>query len=152
MIHYSLRCEHGHGFEGWFRDAAAFEEQARRGLLECPHCASTKVERALMAPAVASRKEAARPAKPSTPAHPPAKATAGVMPAELRAALQRLRAEVEKSCDYVGGEFADEARRMHAGDSERRGIYGETSREEAEALAEEGINVTRIPWLPRSDS
>lgn len=151
MIHYALRCEHGHGFDGWFKDAASFEKQARRGLLECPNCASTKVDRALMAPAVASRKEAVQPPQPPAKPQPAAKAAGGPMPAELRAALQRLRAEVEKNCDYVGGEFADEARRMHAGDSDRRGIYGEATAEEAAALAEDGIDITRIPWVPRSD-
>lgn len=152
MIHYALRCEHGHGFDGWFRDAASFGKQARRGLLECPNCGSTKVDRALMAPAVASRKEVAtQPATPARPPKPATKAAAGAMPAELRAVLQRLRAEVEKSCDYVGAEFADEARKMHAGESDRRGIYGEATAEEAAGLAEDGIDVTRIPWVPRSD-
>ena len=69
----------------------------------------------------------------------------------MRALLQRLRAEVERNCDYVGGEFAQEARRIHSGESEKRGIYGETSPEEAEALADEGIEIGRIPWLPRAD-
>jgi hypothetical protein len=77
---------------------------------------------------------------------------AGPVPAELRAMLQRLRAEVEKSCDYVGGEFAEEARRMHRGESERRGIFGEASDAEAEALRDEGIEVSRIPWVPPSDA
>ncbi len=74
------------------------------------------------------------------------------MPAELRAMLQRLRSEVEKSCDYVGGDFAEEARRMHRGESERRGIFGEASDAEAEALRDEGIEVSRIPWVPPSDA
>jgi hypothetical protein len=65
--------------------------------------------------------------------------------------LQRLRAEVEKTCDYVGAGFADEARRIHRGESQRRGIYGETEPSEAEALAEEGIEIARIPWVPRAD-
>jgi len=154
MIHYALRCDSGHDFDGWFKDSAAFDKQAKRGLLECPHCASTKVERALMAPQVASRKEAVN---PPAPAKPPAAAKAvsnspGPMPAEMRALLQRMRAEIEKNCDYVGADFADEARKIHAGESERRGIYGEATAEEAEALSEDGIQVARIPWLPRSDA
>jgi len=74
------------------------------------------------------------------------------MPAQLRAKLQRLRAEVERNCDYVGSDFAEEARRMHRGDSDRRGIFGEASDSEAEALKEEGIDVARIPWVPPSDA
>jgi hypothetical protein len=73
------------------------------------------------------------------------------MPAQLRAILQKLRAEVEKTCDYVGNEFADEARRMHRGDAEPRAIFGEASDTEAEALRDEGIEVGRIPWVPRAD-
>ena len=74
------------------------------------------------------------------------------IPDHVRALLQRLRAEVEKNCDYVGGEFAGEARRIHNGESEARGIYGETTPEQAEKLSEEGIEVAAIPWLPRADS
>jgi hypothetical protein len=73
------------------------------------------------------------------------------LPDHMRAMLQRLRAEVEKNCDYVGEQFADEARRIHRGESDVRGIYGETTPEQAEALADEGIEVNRIPWVPRAD-
>jgi hypothetical protein len=74
------------------------------------------------------------------------------MPAELRALLARLRAEVERTCDYVGRDFAEEARKMHRGESDRRGIYGETSPEEAEALREEGVEFASLPWVPPSDA
>jgi len=74
------------------------------------------------------------------------------MPAQLRAMLQRLRAEIERNCDYVGRDFAEEARRIHRGEAERRGIFGEATESEAEALREEGIEVARIPWVPRSDA
>jgi hypothetical protein len=73
------------------------------------------------------------------------------MPDHVRAMLQRVRAEVERNCDYVGGQFADEARRIHRGESDRRGIYGEASPADAEALADEGIEISRIPWVPRAD-
>ena len=75
-----------------------------------------------------------------------------VLPDKVRAVLQRLRAEVERNCSYVGQDFADEARRIHRGEAESRGIYGESTPEQAEALAEDGIEVARIPWLPRADS
>jgi hypothetical protein len=161
MIHYQLRCRQQHEFDGWFKDSASFDAQAQRGLLECPVCADVHIERALMAPAV-PRKKDVRAAEP--PAEAPAAqqapdalpgapmtVTEGTMPDRMRAALQRLRAEVEKNCDYVGDAFADEARRIHRGESQRRGIYGETTPEQAETLQDEGIAVARIPWVPRAD-
>ena len=153
MIHYDLRCSQDHAFDGWFKDSAAFDRVARRGLLECPHCGDTKVERALMRPAVPKKAKVALPVPPppQPPALPASAIGGGPMPAQMRAMLQRMRAEVEKHCDYVGGEFAEEARKMHRGESGKRGIYGETSAEEAEALAEEGIEVSRIPWVPRAE-
>lgn len=87
---------------------------------------------------------------PAVPAKRAASKTA-LMPDELRAKLQRLRSEIEQNCDDVGAGFADEARRIHSGDAKARGIYGETTPAEAEALAEDGIEVARIPWVPRSD-
>lgn len=153
MIHYQLRCGQNHEFDGWFKDSTTFERQAKRGLVECPICGDTKVTRALMAPAVTTR-EAAPPPPPPVPAKVAAvapQAPNGPIPAQLVAMLQRMRAEVEKNCDYVGPEFADEARRMHRGESDKRGIYGETTKDEAEALADEGIEISSIPWVPRAD-
>ena len=152
MIHYDLHCSHDHAFDGWFKDSASFERLAKRGLVECPHCGDVKVERALMRPAVAKGGSPRVPV-PSSPAPPPTPAAVagGPMPAQIRAMLQRMRAEVEKHCDYVGSEFAEEARKMHRGESDKRGIYGETSPEQAEALADEGIEFSRVPWVPRAD-
>lgn len=158
MIHYQLRCSQAHEFDGWFKDSTAFEKQAKRGLLQCPECGDTQVARALMTPAVpkkgrTEKTEIAVP--PSVPPTPPPGApqpvAGGAMPDHVRATLQRMRAEVEKNCDYVGPGFADEARKIHRGESEKRGIYGEASSDEAEALADEGIQVSRIPWVPRAD-
>ena len=163
MIHYKLRCAAAHEFEGWFQDSAGFDKLAQAGLVECTVCGSTQVERALMAPAVvSSRKKAKPPAPPAPPSDaaapeaPPPSPTgpqmaAGPIPAQLVAMLQRLRTEVEKSCDYVGKDFAEEARKIHNGEAEARGIYGEASDAEAEALAEDGIDVARLPWVPRAD-
>jgi hypothetical protein len=155
MIHYQLRCAQDHEFDSWFKDSASFERQAKRGLVECPTCGDTKVARALMAPAV-PRKSNTLPEPAPTPP-PPApvaagrKGAKGPMPAQVVAMLQRLRTEVEQNCDYVGPEFAEEARKIHRGESDARGIYGETTKEEAESLAEEGIEVASIPWVPRAD-
>ena len=155
MIHYELRCSQAHSFDGWFKDSKTFEKQAEMGLIECPECGGTKVERALMAPAVSKREAspvvAPEPQAEVLPPAAPDKATIARMPAQMLALLQKMRAEVEKSCDYVGLSFAEEARKMHRGESESRPIYGETSQEQAESLADEGIEVAKIPWVPRAD-
>src|SRR6476619_5417915 len=140
MIHYDLRCSQDHAFDGWYKDSTAFDRLAKRGLLECPHCGDGKIERALMRPAVAKRESLPAPIpQPQVPAPQAAAVTGGPMPAQMRAMLQKMRAEVEKNCDYVGPQFAEEARKIHRGESDKRGIYGETSPEQAEALSEEGI-------------
>lgn len=158
MIHYQLQCGQAHGFDGWFKDSASFEKQAKLGLIECPECGGTDVDRALMAPAL-GRRDASLPV-PVEASEEPARAVAapvagpekvGRLPAQMLAALQRMRAEVERNCDYVGPEFADQARAMHRGEVEAKGIYGETTEEQAESLAEEGIAVAKIPWVPRAD-
>lgn len=154
MIHYQLRCSHRHEFDGWFKDSLGFEKQADRGLVACPECGDTDVTRALMAPALPRKGERIVP--PQLPAEAPApvapvKAAAGPVPAQMIAMLQRMRAEVERNCDYVGEQFAAEARKIHRGKSDKRSIYGESTPEQAEALAEEGIDVSQIPWVPRAD-
>lgn len=155
MIHYDLRCSEGHDFDGWYKDSAAFDRLSKRHMLECPHCGDTKVQRALMRPAVAKGQSLPLPAPQAAPqpqqSAPQEAVAAGPMPAQMRAMLQKMRAEVEKNCDYVGPQFAEEARKMHRGESDKRGIYGETSPEQAESLAEEGIEFNRIPWVPRAD-
>ncbi|MFC3125930.1 DUF1178 family protein [Pseudoroseomonas globiformis] len=153
MIHYHLLCEQDHQFDGWYKDSAAFDKLVKAGLVDCPVCSSSKVRRALMSPAIGKGRDNASPEPPpnragSDTAQPLA---AGPMPAQMVALLQKMRAEVEKSCDYVGNSFADEARRMHRGEREPRGIYGEASDSDAEALKDEGIDVARLPWVPRAD-
>jgi hypothetical protein len=153
MIHYQVCCSQGHEFDGWFKDSAAFDRQAKRGLIECPVCADTRVTRALMAPALSKRSMAVVPVE--TPAPPAAEApkpvAGGRMPAHLRVMLQQMRSEIERHCDYVGPQFAEEARKIHRGESEKRGIYGEATSEEAAALAEDGIEVANVPWVPLAD-
>lgn len=154
MIHYQLRCGQGHEFDGWYKDSAAFETLARARLLECPHCGDQGVVRALMAPAVATDRRpeppAPAPAPVASPPQPPG-AVGGKMPDQVRAMLQRLRSEVERNCDYVGPRFAEEALRIHRGEADARGIYGETSPEQAEELAEEGVKFSRVPWVGPAD-
>jgi len=156
MIHYNLRCAKGHAFESWFQSSAAYETQEKRKLVSCPVCGSAKVERAIMAPQIVSKKgresaEAApAPATTTTEVTAPAASTPLLMAQEreLRAKLKELREHIVKNADNVGERFPNEARKMHYGDIEHRPIYGEASPEEARALIDEGVEVTPLPVLP----
>ena len=153
MIHYNLRCERGHAFESWFQSSSAYEAQEKRKLVNCPTCGSAKVERAIMAPQIVSKK-----GRDSAVAAPTAAAPEVVPPAstpllmaqerELRAKLKELREHIVKNADNVGERFPAEARKMHYGDIEHRPIYGEASADEARALIDEGVEVTPLPVLP----
>ena len=152
MIRYSLRCEAGHAFESWFQSSSAYEQQEKRKLVNCPACGSAKVERAIMAPQIVSKKgrESAAPA-PAASTDVTAPASTPLMMAqerELRAKLKELRDHIVKNADNVGERFPDEARKMHYGDIEHRPIYGEASPDEARALIEEGVEVSPLPVLP----
>ena len=157
MIHYQLRCDDGHEFEGWFRNSASFESQAESGLLSCPRCGITGIGRGLMAPAVRTRRAAlpaaaAAPGPPSPPAVvDPSARQVQPIPDEMRAMLQKLRSEVERQCDNMGDRFADEAIRMSRGEVATRGIYGNATETDRDALADEGIEITQIPWLNPAD-
>lgn len=158
MILYRLRCSKGHEFESWFKDSRTYERQERKSLVGCAVCGDAKVTRAPMAPRLSKRGKSApvEVTAGAAPAPVPAEqqqmaALAQKMPRELREALLKVRAEVEKNCEHVGDRFAEEARKIHYGESDRRGIYGQTSEEEATALAEEGIEFGRLPWIPRGN-
>ncbi len=144
MIHYKLRCDGGHDFEGWFKGSVSFEDQARRGLLSCPHCGTIGVERALMAPALRTRPVRGAGGQAGPPAAPAGRVQ---IPDAARALLQRMRLEVERNCDDMGDRFAEEAIRMHRGEVASRGIYGNASDDDREALADEGVAIASIPWL-----
>ncbi|MCW2247168.1 hypothetical protein M2352_002759 [Azospirillum fermentarium] len=169
MILYQLKCPSDHRFEAWFRDSATYDAQAAAGLLTCPVCGDARIGKAPMAPRIAKSHRSKSETPPSVPEreNPGAGVPAVAAPAppsapvdERMAAFQRevmrhlgeVRHAVEKSCDYVGDRFAEEARKIHYGETDARGIYGETTREEAEALQEEGVTFHRIPWLPRTNS
>lgn len=136
MICYSLRCAAGHEFEAWFRSSAAFEEQRSAARVRCAVCGRAEVEKAPMAPSVKAGRAAPDLARPASPAE---------------ALLAEMRRHIERTSDYVGPDFAAEARRIHTGEAEKRSIWGETSRAEARALKDEGIPVTPIPWMRRGD-
>ncbi|PSC05858.1 DUF1178 domain-containing protein [Alsobacter soli] len=156
MIRYALACDAGHAFESWFRDSASFDAQAAQGFVTCPQCGSAKVAKQIMAPSVArtDRPPAPEPEHASTPeaAAPAAEAPAPVAllsdrDRAFRALLVAMREHVKANSEHVGRRFAEEARRMHEGVSEFRSIYGEATPEEAQALAEEGIEAHAMPWF-----
>ena len=157
MIRYALVCEKGHAFESWFADSAAYDRQAKRGLVSCPQCGSIKVEKAIMAPRLGNSKKGKAAEAPAVeapvPEAPTAEATAPVAMVspqehEFRAKLKELRDHLVKNADHVGPKFPEEARKMHYGETEHRSIYGEASPEEAKELVEEGIEVHPLPVLP----
>ena len=129
MIAYALHCHKGHEFDGWFRDSTMFDEQARSGHLRCPSCNSVRIEKAIMAPAVNGTKKN------------PATANA----AQVRQFATGLRKYVQENADYVGPNFAEEARKIHYGETAERHIYGEATAEEAHELIEEGLDVAPLP-------
>ena len=143
-----LRCSHGHGFEGWFASNEAFETQLAAGLVECPVCADTRIVKLLSAPRLnlGNAKPPAEAAAASSSASP-APATKAQAPAEQSPQARWMRAvrEVLAKTEDVGDRFADEARRMHYGEAEERGIRGQATREQTEALLEEGIPVMALP-------
>lgn len=143
MIRYSLRCDQGHEFEGWFRSARAFDAQIAAGQVSCGFCGSVQVEKALMAPSV-PRKASAGSAPPATEPRPEPRPEA-----QMVEAIARLRAHVEANSDYVGTSFSTEARAMHEGRSPARAIHGEARADEARALIEDGIPVAPLPFRPR---
>lgn len=139
MIRYNLNCSAGHSFDSWFSDSGAYDKQVRRKLITCPQCGSTKVEKAIMAPRIASA------------ASDRASDDVALMSAEdaqMRTELQALRERVTKTSKNVGKRFAEEARKMHYGEMAHRSIYGTASLDEARGLAEEGIAFQALPNLP----
>jgi hypothetical protein len=128
MIRYDLRCENGDGFEAWFRNSADYDDQSAKALVTCPHCGSTAVEKAVMAPAVLRGRSREREAR--------------AMMMEFAA---KARDHIARNYDYVGDSFVDEARAMHDGEAEHRPIWGEAKPDDARALIEEGAPVAPLP-------
>ncbi len=139
MILFDLKCANEHVFEAWFKDNEAFDSQLEASEVVCPVCGDSGVEKALMAPRIGKGDRAL--------------AKKAVEHAKRYAAFaSEVRRHVEDNCDYVGPDFAEEARKIHYGETESRGIYGEASDDDAKALNEEGVEVQRIPWAPREDA
>jgi hypothetical protein len=143
MIRYDLICDKGHEFDGWFSDSASYDKQAKRGLVECTHCGITKIKKQIMSPGI--------PSKSNKKSEPSVRMSAGPVDPRAAAMMQMMRdyrKHVETNAENVGNNFAEEARKIHYKETEERGIYGNTSSEEAAALIEEGIEIHPIPVLP----
>lgn len=162
MIKYQLICEREHEFEGWFQNSVAFSQQCASGLVSCPICETIHVRRALMAPNLASPKtrktavEAERPVEVTS--SPSALISNEGMPPEAKVEIRQLmlgmralQAKIKEECLDVGENFAAEARKIHYGEVEPKGIYGEVSDTEREQLDEEGIEVMQMPWFPQDN-
>jgi len=130
MIRYALRCAEGHAFEAWFSSSGDYDTQVARGLVECPVCGSTDIEKQIMAPAVRTSRKSER-MMSATPD-----------PGEI---ARKVKAHIRANYDHVGEKFADEARAMHAGEKPERLICGETTPEERKALAEDGVPALPLP-------
>ncbi len=140
MIRYALLCEHEHDFEGWFGASGDFDDQQSRGLIECPVCGSKAVRKAIMAPAVAGAKRRAQDQSPAQ------------TQAMMMEAMDRIRQHVEENFDNVGDGFATEARAIHEGRAEDRGIYGQATAGEVRELVEDGVPIAPLPPEPRKKS
>ena len=138
MIRFGLICSNDHEFDGWFGSNDDFDRQLEMGLLECPVCATKVVTKSLMTPAVG---------KKSNQETTPVLASSG-MPAEVMEKLRELRDHVVANADDVGSEFPEEARKIHYGEAEARGIYGQANRQEVEELLEEGVEILPLPQMP----
>lgn len=131
MIKYRLICEADHEFEGWFRDSADFDVQSDKGLIDCPSCGTDVVRKAVMSPAVARRGNR--------------KERLAAIHKDMAQAVARARDYVEKNYDYVGDKFPEEARKIHYGETQERGIYGEASGKDVKELVEEGVQIAPMP-------
>jgi hypothetical protein len=133
MIHFSLHCDDDHEFEGWFRSNDDFDAQVQKQLVSCPVCGSDKVGKALMAPSVATGRQ---------------KEKIAIAMSKMASELREMAKKVRENSDYVGSDFAEQARKIHFGEAEQRGIYGEATRDEVEALVDDGVDVMPLPVFP----
>jgi hypothetical protein len=155
MILYELRCGAGHGFEAWFRNADTYDQQHAGNQIACPVCGDSGVSKAPMAPRIARKGRNPEPAAQPSPDMPAQPTPPSIHPDQVRLVMSRIAAlnrQISETCDYVGNDFAEEARKIHYGETEHRDIYGETSPSEAVELQEEGIEIAAIPWIRRGDN
>lgn len=151
MIQYSLKCDRDHRFDSWFQSGDAFDKLKAAGMVACAVCGSTEVQKSLMAPRVRPARTTAAQAEPETETAPEQKTDSPSLrtPAsDAERAVKELRRKIEENSEYVGMNFAREARAMHDGDSPERAIYGEAKPDEAKKLIEDGVPVLPLPFMP----
>ena len=171
MVKYQLICDGSHEFEGWFASSDSYDAQVKDGHVVCPHCASVSVQRALMAPNLASPKTRAKaedalkkesaaqvekiqealpqqPKSDTSPAQGASAQGAAILPQQMMMALRQMHQQVKEQCKPVGDKFAETARKMHKGEEKPEAIYGTCTDQEKEELAEEGIEFAELPDLP----
>ena len=149
MIRYTLKCSNDHVFDSWFRNSEAFDTLRASGQITCSACGNTDVAKAIMAPAVTGKQKPGIEAAPDAQPGEAAPLSEPSHPAEV--ALRKIRDHIRKNSDYVGSEFASEARKMHDGESEQRSIWGEATLKDAKALHDDGIPVAPLPFISRQD-
>jgi len=137
MIHFTLHCEREHDFEGWFRSNDDFDAQVEKHLVACPVCGSHSVSKALMSPSVTTGRQ---------------KEKMAVAMSKMASELREMAKKVRDNADYVGGDFAEEARKIHFGEAKKRGIYGEASHGEVKSLLEDGVDVMPLPVFPEDQN
>ncbi len=159
MIKYQLQCNEQHTFEAWFSNSTGFDNQSKAGEVVCPVCGSTDVEKALMAPAVKTRRNHDRKSQVGSESqslvHNAADKDVQALSeaaAEAVDTLRKLRRHVEENAEYVGPRFAEEARKIHFEETEKRGIWGQATSSETRELLEEGISVLPVPELPEDNN
>jgi len=150
VIHFHLLCDRSHEFDGWFRSGEDFDRQCASALVSCPFCGSTNVRKALMSPAIASTRKTS-PAQSSENA-PSVSLELSERERALFQAWRQITKKIRQNADYVGGNFAEEARKIHFGESQSRAIYGEARTEEVSNLLDEGIEVIPLPVLPEEQN
>jgi len=148
MILYQLRCSNGHEFEAWLRDSTTYDEQVARGDVVCPYCSDAQVSKAIMAPNISP----SRSRKSPPIGNQEAEVRAQEVAEKILDAVNELRDHVTENFEDVGDGFADEARKIHYGEADERGIYGEATDDEAMELDEEGVEFFRLPNPPRRNS
>lgn len=146
MIVFDLSCRDGHRFEGWFGSSADYDDQRTRGLLACPTCGDSEVNKAPMAPSVPVKGNAKQEVLPAEAPQPMANTPMPAEVAKALAALARAQAEALKNSTWVGDKFAEETRKMHYGERDEAPIHGQASLAEAKALIEEGVPVAPLPF------
>ena len=159
MIHFDLICQNGHEFDSWFASNSAFDQQQKTNLVTCPYCNTDKVEKCLMVPSIPAKANKKSSDATNEPPRQPASGQEDQRPSllsahndpdmqELAENIRKMRQHVSENAEYVGKDFAKEAREIHYEEKPARGIYGETSLEEAKSLIEEGVDVMPLPTLP----